>query len=156
MRQRLVQLIERVWPTPRYFLVECGKDEHPGSAFKVLYRGKTVSDLLHNIQDAKDENFYVYLSWVASDHKYRHEEYAHLKDMCKLRGFVPEVCDVTDKLHRASYNRKWEVSFPYELWAQDGDMLLKVQGFTEMIMEDVAEFIKENGLEYEDCAKEGE
>lgn len=111
--------------------------------------GETLSDMLHGIQDSGDETVYVVLSDINSKGVRKDKEYPKHVDLAMLIGYVPEVCDVA-QFHRPSIDDgKWEVDFPLEMWIRECDTLEKVQGFTELILKDVDDYINMNGLVYD-------
>ena len=135
---------------PLWYIAEAKtKEDVINSNCVVEAMGETLSDMLHSIQDSGDKTVYVVLSNITSKRVRRDKEYPTHNDIAMLVGYVPDVCDVK-QFHRPSVYDKWEVDFPLEMWIRERDTLEMVQGFTVLILKDVEEYIKANGLEYED------
>jgi len=112
-----------------------------------VYAAKTLPDMLHQIQNAKDSRFYVVQSWVDSQRVTRYNAYSHYMGIDPINEFVPKVCDIRadDNLYLA----EWEVEYISELWYRDGDRLTKVKYFTEKMEAAVKDYIKDHGLVFD-------
>lgn len=134
----------------QWHLIDMEKDQLPdGGGLYVEYRGETVSEILHTIQEKKDNRFYLDLGWVDSKHRHREEEYPKYCELYVLTGYVKEVCDICMNRAGLRYSTTWEVDYPLELWVREGDVIQKVQGFTEKVKADLDSYIKEHGLQWD-------
>lgn len=148
MKKRQLMLVKYVnQPISNWHLVDLSAEEDPKDTAIVEYTADSIPQMLHDIQNAKDERFFLYLEAINDRHQKRRDRYPNHYEIHLAIGFIPEVCDISDKLHDKPYDAKWSVSYPGELWVREGDVMQKVQGFSEKIDEDALEFIRENGLE---------
>ena len=116
-----------------------------------VYAAETLPDMLHQIQDARDSRFYIAQDWIDSGRITRHKAYPHHIGINPITGVIREVCDIRTDDH--PYLAEWEVEYISELWYRDGDRLTKVKYFTEKMEAAVKDYIKEDGLVFDEGGK---
>lgn len=121
-----------------------------------LESAMTLPALLGKLWASGDENVYVRMDWVSSRGatKRRNHPYFY-NDLHQLTGYVEDVCEITRGQINNLYKEKWRVEFPGDLWIMtDGSVLMRVLGFDTLMRAAVDDYIREEGLAYDDDAEE--
>lgn len=105
----------------------------------------SMAELLHTLQETKDERWFVVTDSVDNNGVRRSEKYSQHQHLHKLFGFIPQVCDIQQE--HMPYFAEWEVDYISELWYRHSDeLIVKVRYFTENMLREVDQYLTEHKL----------
>ena len=149
--ERLLQLIMYVDHGVHWTMIDVNEEKLPtGGLLSVEYQGRSTSEVLHAILDARDDRFYLSFGGVNNKRVRREEKYPYYVSIAPLCGYVPEVCDIENEKPFKDLGERWRLSYPLELWVRENDVIRKVEYFSGWVQKELLEYMQREGLEFDE------